>query len=360
MPPLLSDGKIWSSFAHCMWQGYPLLISKCDLLAERDIESVFSYTHRVLREQLGFVPEVTPVSSVDSWAARVDGWFQRTIWPLLQRAKQSLAGSVQRKVQFLQDSLLVSLETRSGQVSSAVGRSNREGNLAESLFRPLDEQIQVFKRRWEACFEGISDWTDRLLEVAALMLAEDSGAAEETSSSGAHRLSSVTLEELDQHCQAFLREYIDLGSGILDAIRKMQAETSKSEIWYEPQRTPALPAPVLAPLESLSLGPPGRIARLSHSGRVNFFRKELDERARAALQEVLNEYRPRLTRWFRATLALLEQSYRIQTDPYRYLVSSGRPAEPQRPLDLLYEDLRFLRGEVTPEREPDRSSTTLP
>ncbi len=89
--------------------------------------------------------------------------MQRSRSPLLHRSRESLAASLDRKVQSLCESLLATLKMKSGRSGSATA-DDRE---LESMLRPLDESIADLDERWRDAFDTLSPWIDDILDRAA-------------------------------------------------------------------------------------------------------------------------------------------------------------------------------------------------
>lgn len=319
-----------------------VMISKCDLLAPEDIERVTAYTRAAVREHLGFSPDVVPISSVDSWVPRIEAWFKETIHPLVERSRESLTASLSRKVQSLQASLLAALEMRAHRAPADRSQSEE----AERVLRPLDESLDEFTRRWEQRLSSISGWAEEILSRASARLAEGEG---ERGAAAAQVLADAVIEAAAARYQPFLQEYEELASRLSRGVKELAAGQGAllDMEGHDFPRPSAIPSPAVALLSGIRIANPGAVSRASAALRARHFRRQLDAQAGAALEQVLEELRPRLNHWLSATLTALRESFRLRTDPmrYRHAAASTRTSPEDR--DVLMQDIEFLRGDTT-------------
>ena len=327
-----------------------VLVSKCDLLSDEDVARVCGYTKDSLAEHLGFAPDVVPVSSADSWSERVNSWFQQSISPLLRRSRESLAASIDRKVQSLCESLVTTLKMRLGRTGEPQGVDRA----LERMLRPLDESITDLGERWRNAFDDLHRWRDQILDKAAPRMAAASTESAGEAQMFERLLERVVIDAAASHCSAFVEEYEQLAGriGRLLADLKSTGQAPRSEERHDPPRPSALPSPAVFMLEGISISAPGALARISASGRERHFRRELEEKAGAAVQKVLEELRPRLRHWLSSMKRALEEDYRTQTDPLRYRNSGRDLALTTKQTEELQADISFLLGQL--EKEEDR------
>ncbi|MBZ5499372.1 MAG: dynamin family protein [Acidobacteriia bacterium] len=334
-----------------------VLISKCDLLPPDDIEKVVSYTRAAVAEHLGASLEVIPISSVDSWVPKIHAWFEQTIAPSLQRARESLTISLNRKAQSLRESILVTLEMRASRGSGGENQSQE----AERALRPLDESLDEFARRWQDNLETMDDWAEEALGKASSRLARASGDALDQPGQKVTALADAVIEVAASRYHPFLQEYESLAGRIrqeLDELRKEDPSARAVEA-YELPRPSALPSPVVSLLDGVSISDPGPLMRMSQALRERHFRRDLEEMAGRSLQQLLDELRPRLRHWFVATINALRESFRLQTDPLRYRqpvrASNGSTAGDSS----LMVDIEFLRGQAVQAEVPGGPQTEI-
>lgn len=327
-----------------------VMISKCDLLPAEDIDQVVAYTRSAVAEHLGASPEVIPISSMDSWVPQLHAWFEQTISPLLQRARESLTISLNRKAQALCESILATLEMRASRGGGGASQSQE----AERALRPLDESLDEFARRWEEKLETMSDWAEEALVKAASRLARASGETVDQSGHRANVLADAVIEVAASRYHPFLQEYESLAGRIRHELEQLRMEdpSARAVEAYELPRPSALPSPVVSLLDGISISDPGPLMRMSQALREKHFRKELEEEAGRGLQQLLEELRPRLRHWFAATVNQLRESFRLQTDPLRYRhtvrTSNGSAAGDSG----LMADIEFLRLQAAEAEVP--------
>jgi GTP-binding protein EngB required for normal cell division len=321
-----------------------VLISKCDLLSQPDVERVSEYTRKALVEHLGFAPEVIPISSVEAWAPAVNQWFEKAISPLLREARASLEESLSRKVESLRNTLLVSLEMR----ASRKDQHAVEAADVEEKIRPLDEDLSEFKKRWDMQFDEVSGWEEEILHEVSSALAQSTDSSGKAGPITAGPVREAAIRAVVTHCGPFLQEYETIVRRVNDLLLEFGGANSVSGGDPENLRPAAMPMPITSLLDGLEIPPPGPLARISQGGRMRHFRHELDEKAGDALKEMLNELQPRLRHWSRAAIRALGDTYRAHTDPLRYRSVSANSGRSMEQDDSLRADVELLRGQKSP------------
>jgi GTP-binding protein EngB required for normal cell division len=316
-----------------------VMISKCDLLSPADVEKVLSYTRNAVAEHLGSTPEVIPISSVASWVPEVDAWFERSISPLLRRAREALFDSVNRKALSLRESLLATLEMKASR--STTGKADAQDT--ERVLRPLDESLAAFKRRWENELDRIPGWEEEIQVQAASALARRSAGTEKTTDLSSNLVTDTVIGTVASHCNPFLHEYRELADRISAGIYELkESDQASDSAAQELPRPSALPSPAVSTLDGIAISPPGPLARMSLGARTRHFRRELEEKLGSQMQQILQEMRPRLKHWFQATIHAFEENFRLQTDPLRYRSAAENTLVDK---DALKADIALLRSE---------------
>jgi GTP-binding protein EngB required for normal cell division len=323
-----------------------VMISKCDLLSPADVEKVLSYTHNAVAEHLGSAPEVIPISSVASWVPEVDAWLERSISPLLRRAREALFDSVNRKALSLRESLLATLEMKASR--STTGKAHSQDT--ERVLRPLDESLAAFKKRWENELDRIPGWEEEILEQAGSALARRSAGAEQTTDLSSNLVAETVIGTVASHCNPFLHEYQELADRISAGISELKESDEASDIAaQELPRPSAFPSPVVSLLDGIAISPPGPLARISMGSRTRHFRKELEDKLGAQVRQILEEVRSRLKHWFQSTIHVFEESFRLQTDPLRYRSTAETSIGDN---DGLKADIELLRSQNVEGESP--------
>jgi len=318
-----------------------VMISKCDLLSRPDIEKVLAYTRGVISEHLGFTPEVIPISAVESWASKVDEWFEDILSPLLKKSRESLEISLNRKAQSLRESLLATLDAK----ASLPGTEAGETLDIERIVRPVDESLDQFKQRWDEQLDGVTGWTEEVLNEASAVMARLASSSNKGEALPATSVQEEVIRTVASRCHPLLREYEDLAEQVTDVLRELKgrATAGGAAETFDIPRPSALPSPIVSLLDGITIPQPGPLARISQGARVRHFRRELEDKVKVQVQQVLRELRPRLKHWFRATVSAIEESYRAQTDPLRYRSSPRASEQSTRGQDGIREDIEFLR-----------------
>jgi GTP-binding protein EngB required for normal cell division len=321
-----------------------VMITKCDLLSPADVEKVVSYTRSEIVEHLGLHPEVIPISSKESWALEVNRWFESIILPLLERARESLTISTNRKLQCLRNSILATLESK---VRRAVDASKpRE---LEDILRPLDEALSEFAQRWETKIEKSLDCVPGIIINASVRMAQEPG---RNGSSGRNSiLRDALLRSVMSRCNPFMAEYETISQTIADKLHQLESEGSElQEIRYcDFPKLSGLPSPVLSFLDGCEISYPGIFMNVSQTTRERHFRNELREKASEPIARVLEEFTPRLRHWFRTTINSLKDTYHVQTDPLRYRYQDQRSDLPN---DVIRADIELLKARFNENGNP--------
>jgi GTP-binding protein EngB required for normal cell division len=317
-----------------------VLIAKCDLIPQSDLGRVIAYSRRALTEHLGFCPEIVPVSSAESWASQVDAWFEQTISPLRRRSHTALIDATARKTQALGASLLATLEMQAAHAPAGLGLRQE----SERILRRLDESVAAFQQHWEDEFEGMSGWSEVILEAVAAALARAATGSEAPAGMPPDLLAETVTRAIGARAEPFLQGYQELTSRIKAGIDELRGgECSGSLVVQELPQLSSLPAPLSSPLAGVVIAPPGPMARTNPAARSRYFRRELEEKIGKHLQLILDELHTRFGYWFLASMNALHEGLRLQTDPVRYRSQSQVGAEAD---GVLAADIEFLRRQT--------------
>ena len=315
-----------------------VMITKCDLLSSYDIERTVAYTRSEIVEHLGLHPDVVPISSKESWAPEVNRWFDATILPLMERARESLNISTNRKLQSLRNSILATLESKARRT---MGAGKKPDDL-ENILRPIDESLSAFAQTWETKLEDILDCTSEIVANASVQMAKEMGNVAPSNRTGI--LTHALLRSVMSRCNPFMAEYETLSRTIADKFHNLAKEGSETEQIrsYEFPKLSGLPSPVLSFLDGLQISDPGILMNVGQSTRERHFRNELKQKASEPLTKVLAELKPRLRHWIRETIRELKDSYHAQTDPLRYRDQSHKSGISD---DVIGSDIELLQVE---------------
>jgi len=328
-----------------------VMISKCDLLSDPNIDKVLNYTRTAIDEHLGFPQEVIAISTVESWAHAVNQWFEQTIFPLLTRARESLVISMNRKLLSLRNSLLATLQLRASR------KRNEESNAGdlEQLLRPIDEALEEFERRWNAKLATIAECKKEALDNAAAQMAREFSRNREVKPQYESILSDALVRSLMDRITPFLAEYQSLSETISRQIRASARDKPEAHSqYYEPPKVSGLPVPAVSLLAGIKISDPTFALRATQATRERHFRRELRDKALERLDRVLQEYTPRLRHWLLSSIHALKNSYHMQTDPLRY---RSRNLHSPNHMDNIADDIKLLRALFTETQPSDVSSS---
>jgi GTP-binding protein EngB required for normal cell division len=328
-----------------------VLITKCDLLSPADIERTVAYTLSEIVGHLGLHLDVFPVSSKEPWAPEVNRWFDATMLPLLERARESLNISTNRKLQSLRKSILATLESKARRAIAP----NKQPNDLECILRPVDESLSVFAQTWETKLESILDCTSEIIADASVQMAKEGGHNATNSRTGI--FTNALLRSVMSRCNPFMTEYETLSRTMADKNHDLATDGSGAEQirYYEIPKLSGLPSPVLSFLDGLQISDPGILMNVSQGTRERHFRNELKQKASEPLKKVLDELKPRLRHWFRETIRELKDSYHAQTDPLRYRDQGQRSDMSD---DVVRSDIEILKIEGN-GNSPDSQEAAL-
>ncbi len=314
---------------HAMHVPCCIILSKWDLLPPHDAERVLAESRKSVEAHLDFLPDVIPGSTAESRLPAFEEWFEKTLTPMLQKSLGEMSDSVDSWARSLCRSIISAEEKR--KVSRPAKGSQGE---TESVLRRLDEKITSFHRRWENEVFEMSGWSDSILDRAAAKMAGGS-----TSSSCA------LVQAIASQCGTFLPEYGELCGQLSAGIVELKGLSEPELIlsWGLPKPQP-LPMPLASFLQSISISPPGTLARINRAVATRHFRKELEATASTALRQTLDELQPRFRHWFLATMSTLSESFRMQTDPVRYWSAAEASVAKN---EKYAADMDFLRAHQT-------------
>jgi GTP-binding protein EngB required for normal cell division len=120
-----------------------VLLSKADLLSERDLEHQITYIKQQLQNEFGTELPVRPVSVVASHVALLEQWFAEEVAPLYERKQRLLEESLTRKMLLLAVSVRSALKTM---VSSPQpeGAEREQLEVVDITLRRSAGQLQTF------------------------------------------------------------------------------------------------------------------------------------------------------------------------------------------------------------------------
>ncbi len=304
-----------------------VLLSRCDLLADQEVERRQAEVIKAISAQGVSVTDVAPIGIGGGWAGVLDAWFEKAVAPFLRQSMEGMADSVEYKARSVGKSMLSILDwTR---VKAAV-RTGEENDI-EPVLRRLDENLERFCSRWENNVDAISGWDKSTLDLAAMRL-----------EGGSVNASQALTQAIVSQCFVLVREYQNLRSQINTGIGELKRLTDPDLVlsWELPQPGP-IPLPLASVLRDVTISSPGTLARINQSASMRHFRKELAEKAGTTVRQALDELQPRFRHWFNTTMSAFRECFRMQTDPVRYREIAGACVERNEKLSA---DIAFLHS----------------
>jgi GTP-binding protein EngB required for normal cell division len=113
-----------------------VLLSKADLLADRDVSRVTGYIHEQLQRELGLQVNVHPVSSLPEQSALLDQFFDKELLSRFNQARSLRNGSAARKIGALRDAVVAAFET-------VLDQQNRRGCDQPADVHDLEERLRI-------------------------------------------------------------------------------------------------------------------------------------------------------------------------------------------------------------------------
>ena len=149
-----------------------VLISKCDLLTEKDLERVIHYTGDRPASELGWSLPIHAVSAIAPHARRLDAWFEREILPLYEQHQGLALASAHRKIGQLRDGVLSALRSLIARTQAA-GDSISEAEVADlqTLLREAAERIEETRRRCSQAADALPRPEEALIQATSKAIA---------------------------------------------------------------------------------------------------------------------------------------------------------------------------------------------
>jgi hypothetical protein len=316
-----------------------VIITKCDLLTQKDMEQALARTRSVLAGHLQPAPEVIPMSAIPARMAAAHAWFEQAVFPLREQFRIARMDTLGRRAQSLGASLLATLDRKATLGPSGAGLSQE----SERILRRLDENMAACHRRWEEKCAGISGWSEKILEQAATILAHPFAGNDTPDDFSSDLAAEAVVSAIASHCLPFLQEYADLANRIRAGIDGLEdGDPAAGIVAQELPKLSSLPAPLSCLLHGVWIAPPGSAARTNPAAAARHFRKELGEKLGNPLSQIMEELQPRFAHWVQTSMNALYQSLRLQTDPLRY----RSPGQASTDVDgSLMADIEFLRSQ---------------
>jgi GTP-binding protein EngB required for normal cell division len=153
-----------------------ILISKADLLSERDQASLAEYIITQIYARCNERYPVQPVSTRDTHRYLLDTWFRSGILPLVTRAREMKTRSLQRKIGLLWDSIQETLSQQQNTNLPVSPERRDELNHVETVLRGGSARIEELRTRiFREYSSAAPDLSELWIQLAKTVIAYVSG-----------------------------------------------------------------------------------------------------------------------------------------------------------------------------------------
>jgi GTPase Era involved in 16S rRNA processing len=290
-----------------------VVLSKADLLKEKDRESVREYIRSHVRSELGVEVDVRPVSTLPSHAELLESWFEQDISSLYAHQKELRQQSILRKSLSLRDAVLAGLQCElqsdagevlsNEQIREVEVRLRRAGGILQSKepeIRSIVEQVPGLRNSIvrKAATEAVEMWSKQdqvdlgelLVNMAMRVMVETAGKIRELLSSTAIALSTESFA----------------------AAKFLPNATVPQEDFFHDREMPVFHMN----REELKSLKPKLGALLGERGMVRYAESRM-ECLVPALEIALNSYSIILMGWAERALAAIGREFNLYADQYR-------------------------------------------
>jgi GTP-binding protein EngB required for normal cell division len=332
-----------------------VVLSKADVLRDKDRQRVVDYTSAQIASQLGLQLAVYPVSAQGEDSILLDRWFEGEIQPLCDRHQELAQKSVRRKVGALQESVEAALRLQLDVASKRPKDQEKQLRAAEAQLRRATgkfEEVNAF------CLRAV----DEIRELGLLAL---SRAASEIADGWFGSDRAVGTDANDVLLRNLTATAAEGANQIFDRLRGVASELSEAVAGAavamgdsglpDEERLDSVvkemprfdPGPLRIDLE------PDVFRFLGRAFTARRVERQLSEQIGDVVNDAFQRYGRLLESWVRRTLAELRRQFDARADTYRAQLErlgGTSQVEPQeedgvrRSLDALS---RF-RGEITP------------
>jgi GTP-binding protein EngB required for normal cell division len=144
-----------------------VLLSKADLLAEKDLYRAIGYIQEQLQRELRLELNVHPVSSLSSHSVLLDQFFARELLPRFEQARSLRNDSVARKIEALHDSVVAALETNLDQKKRGARALPTDAKGLEERLRQVTGMIGEQRTTLNYAFLKLGETPETVLNQAA-------------------------------------------------------------------------------------------------------------------------------------------------------------------------------------------------
>ena len=314
--------------------GIPALIvvSKADLLSEAQRASVLDYTSRALREQLGWAPVVSAVSTVPSHEGLLRQWLETVLRPRLADHQRQLSASINRKIDQLADDVARTLTRRAGGRSVAPDASGEREALATEL-RDAASRFEAARALIEAIVDGTPRRRDNVFAIAAHHL--QSTPVHTTATALAAALDDVARAQAAQVREILESLEVDVHA-TLDAVARALGQPAPETA----ARATEIPRAELG--DTVAVGISRAWALLSPGLAERHLARALVRANGQPLSDALDAYARLLADWAKRALRALRARFDADADRYRTWLGPAAASDLRGPTNRIAADLEAL------------------
>jgi GTP-binding protein EngB required for normal cell division len=164
-----------------------VLLSKCDLLCNEDLESAISYTEEQIKHELGIRATVHPVSALSNYSGVLDRFFADELLPRFEKARTLREASVARKIGAMREAIVAAIEGNLRRDRREIARLEMPD--LESVLRVVSGEVGQQHTVLDHEFRRLGGMPDIILDTVATRAMEWIGRSSE------NQVSSLQLSE---------------------------------------------------------------------------------------------------------------------------------------------------------------------
>jgi len=295
-----------------------VLLSKADLLRERDREQSMNYISAQISSQLGLTLAVHPISVQAEQAKLLDEWFLNEIQPLCLRHQELAQQSLRRKIGALRDAVEAALKVRFELAEKGPKKDREHLRRAETELRQATGKFEEVNSVCLRAADGVRELGETAIARAASEIADQwfskDGREADGKSVLLHNLTETGAETANQifnKLQDLARELARTLVSVASAVEPGAApdEPELTSVVNEMPRLDPRPVEVNVDRDILTI-----FGRQFTKRRVQ---NKLREEAGQSVDETFRSYGRIVESWIRRTLAELRRQFDAHADGYR-------------------------------------------
>jgi hypothetical protein len=293
-----------------------VLLSKADLLADRDLQNVATYIETQVQDELRLNIHVQPVSALPNHSGLLTHFFEGQLLPRFNQARNLRRASVARKIGALRESVIAALDT-SLQRGKRQAQPTNDGKEIEASLRHISGEIGEQRSRLDRAFLELGERPEVIFDELAERSADRicSGASTQIDSSSLAEWAGDAIQKrVDLALSNTSKALRDAVSGL----RKAATEIARSEMPTEEEAEALLRN---APrFEMASLPRPIGAVFWRWCGRkiaTTLARQSLRQQLGESFKDELHRYGRALSQWGEHTARRMDAYVNSYADAYR-------------------------------------------